>query len=170
MLAIVRGEAMPASPEQGAIAAACATRRKMPARAAQLFVEAFAAAPELAVALRIGYRYEAARAAALTGTGASEVAITEEACAQWRRRALRWLRDDLEAWDRHHAADADGRRARVEHVLQHWQQEADLAGLRDPARVERLPAAEQAECRALWRDVAALLERARPERAPESRR
>jgi hypothetical protein len=41
--------------------------------------------------------------------------------------------------------------------LQHWQQDTDLAGLRDGAAVARLPADERQACQQLWADVAELL-------------
>jgi hypothetical protein len=42
----------------------------------------------------------------------------------------------------------------------HWQQDSDLAGLRDPDAVARLPADERQACQQLWADVAALLKQA----------
>ena len=42
----------------------------------------------------------------------------------------------------------------------HWQQDTDLAGLRDAAALAKLPADQQKACTQLWADVAALLKRA----------
>jgi hypothetical protein len=42
-------------------------------------------------------------------------------------------------------------------MLQHWQKDAGLAGIRDPHAVAKLPADEQEACKQLWADVAALL-------------
>jgi hypothetical protein len=44
--------------------------------------------------------------------------------------------------------------------MQHWQQDSDLAGVRDAAALEKLPAEERAACAKLWADVAALLKKA----------
>ncbi len=42
----------------------------------------------------------------------------------------------------------------------HWQQDTDLAGIRDAAALAKLPADEQKACTQLWADVAALLKKA----------
>jgi hypothetical protein len=39
----------------------------------------------------------------------------------------------------------------------HWQQDTDLAAIRDAAAMAKLPAEEQKACSQLWADVAALL-------------
>jgi hypothetical protein len=44
--------------------------------------------------------------------------------------------------------------------LRHWQNDSDLAGVRDPEALARLPEAERAAWRKLWGDVADLLRRA----------
>ncbi|HMF13698.1 MAG TPA: hypothetical protein VKE94_15375 [Gemmataceae bacterium] len=49
--------------------------------------------------------------------------------------------------------------ALIRQTLQHWLKDPDLAGIRDPAAVSKLPADEQESCKKLWADVAALLER-----------
>ena len=45
-------------------------------------------------------------------------------------------------------------------MLQHWQNDIDLAGIRDEAALAKLPEAERKEWQGLWEDVKALLERA----------
>ena len=45
--------------------------------------------------------------------------------------------------------------------MKHWQQDSDLAGLRDEAPLAKLPEAERKACQALWGEVRALLDRAR---------
>ena len=44
--------------------------------------------------------------------------------------------------------------------MSHWQQDTDLAGIRDAAALARLPSQEQKACTQLWADVAALLKKA----------
>jgi hypothetical protein len=44
--------------------------------------------------------------------------------------------------------------------LSDWQQDSDLAGIRDKAALAKLPANERAAFTKLWADVAALLEKA----------
>ena len=45
-------------------------------------------------------------------------------------------------------------------IMRHWQQDADLAGLRDPDAVAKLPAEERQACRQLWADGATLRKQA----------
>ena len=49
----------------------------------------------------------------------------------------------------------------IAQTLQHWKADPDLAGLRDPAALAKLPEDEQNACRALWAEVDALLTKAR---------
>jgi hypothetical protein len=44
-------------------------------------------------------------------------------------------------------------------VLQHWQKDSDLASLRDPKKIAKLPADERERWNKLWADVAALLKK-----------
>jgi hypothetical protein len=47
-------------------------------------------------------------------------------------------------------------------ALAHWQEDADLIGIRDKAALEKLPPAEQQAFTQLWAEVAALLRPAEP--------
>jgi hypothetical protein len=47
------------------------------------------------------------------------------------------------------------------HTAAHRKTDRDLAGLRDPEALKRLPATEQSACRALWAEVDGLLKKAR---------
>jgi len=49
----------------------------------------------------------------------------------------------------------------VKEMLTFWQDEPDLAGLREPAGLERLAEDERKDCLALWADVGAVLARCR---------
>ena len=49
-------------------------------------------------------------------------------------------------------------------MLQHWQKDADLAGIRYQDAVAGLPADEQEACKQLWADVAALLKKVEEEK------
>jgi hypothetical protein len=50
-------------------------------------------------------------------------------------------------------------RSAAQQALQHWQADADLAGIRDRDAVTKLPAEEREACRQLWADVAELLKK-----------
>jgi hypothetical protein len=71
-----------------------------------------------------------------------------------RGQALVWLWDDLTSWARL-LGDSKARSA-AHQALTHWQQDPDLAGVRDPAALAQLPGAERAQWQKLWADVAAL--------------
>jgi hypothetical protein len=82
----------------------------------------------------IGQGEDAARASAAERT-------------RWRRHALEWLRGELTAWDKAVLGMPARVYPAVQQELRHWQQDADLTGLRDPEAVARLPDDEQEVCR-----------------------
>jgi serine/threonine-protein kinase len=121
--------------------------------AVRLYADAFTAEPKLADDLAAGHRFRAARFAALAAAGQGKDAqkLNEPECARLRRQALDWLRDDLAAWVR--AAD----RTPAPRALKRWQRDADLAGVRDPEALAKLPQPEREAWGRLWADVADLL-------------
>jgi tetratricopeptide (TPR) repeat protein len=126
---------------------------------ARLYADALAASPKLADDLGAGHRYNAARAAARAGGGHGEDApgLGEADGKQWRDQARQWLCAELAA--RVGSLDADPTAARlgVREALTRWQKEPDLASVRDPAELAKLPDAEREEWQRLWADVAALV-------------
>ncbi len=54
-------------------------------------------------------------------------------------------------------------------TLRHWQQDTDLAGLRDAAALAKLPADDQKAFTQLWADVAVLLKKAQTPATKESK-
>jgi serine/threonine-protein kinase len=156
--------------------------RSLYATAAQLFADAFAADPELPEALtnecrnraaREGVlldrvevldtecRYCAARCAALAGCriGEDVAAITVEERARWRQQARTWLRADLVAWSKSLVNGSEMERDLASRMLARWQNEPDLAGLRELPALDELPAEERNDCLALWHDVRIVLHR-----------
>jgi serine/threonine-protein kinase len=150
--------------------------------ASRLCADAFAADPELAdrettqclrraaqesdqsnrtEALLSEIRYRAARSAALAGCGLGKDDAKLSAAEQihWRKKALEWLRTDLVVLSK--TLDG-GRRADFDlakEMLTLWQDEPDLAGLREPARLEGLAEDERKGCLELWAEVRAVLAR-----------
>src|SRR5262249_6160003 len=107
-----------------------------------------------------GARYDAACAAVLAGCGRGEdpTRLTEEERDQFRKQALRWLTDDLAGLS---GLDARGLPAdQILGVVRRWQQDPNLARVRDEPEAKTLPETEQAEGRKFWADVAALQNRA----------
>jgi serine/threonine-protein kinase len=131
------------------------------AAAARFFGEVLDADPALAADLRAGHRYNAACSAALAGCGQGkdDPPPDADARARLRARALDWLKADLDSWE-HIAASAEGpARVSIIGMLNHWMDDADLAGVRNDGALGRLPREEQETWRALWARVAALRER-----------
>jgi tetratricopeptide (TPR) repeat protein/WD40 repeat protein len=158
--AILEGKDRPANDaERLALGRLCVLRyQKRYAASCRFYGEAFAHNARLADDMQEPDRYNAACAAALAGSGKGNDAagLDEKERARLRRQALDWLRADLALRAQQAASDKPQERASVRQELQHWQQDADLAGLRDPAAVAKLPAHEQPACRKLWADVAEL--------------
>src|SRR5262249_40644607 len=93
--------------------------------------------------------------------------LGDEERARWRQQAHDWLRADLALWGKHLKGKTPGAAA-IQKQLRRWQDDADLAGLRDVAALAQLPEAERQACRHLWADVAELLKQARgAEKRPE---
>src|SRR5262249_14127591 len=87
------------------------------------------------------HRYHAARSAALAGCGrsADAVGLDEKERAHLRKLALAWLRADVGAWAQI-VANNPAQRATARNVLTYWRGHADLACVRDPGELDKLPA------------------------------
>ena len=109
-----------------------------------------------------GHRYNAACAAALAGCGQGEDAgnLDEASRARWRQQALDWLRADLAREVKLADTDEAQARAAVQRTLRHWQQDPDLAGVRDEIALAQLPEPERQPWRKLWADVEVVLVKA----------
>jgi serine/threonine-protein kinase len=128
---------------------------------ARLYADAFAADPPLADDLAAAHRYNAARAAALAGSGhgADATGLAKEEGKRWRDQARLWMRVELAA--RKRALDEDPTAARwgVHETLTRWRKEPDLACVRDPGELNNLDVDERKEYVAFWAAVTALLSR-----------
>jgi tetratricopeptide (TPR) repeat protein len=131
------------------------------AAAARLLAAAFAADAKLADDLKAGHRYSAACDAALAAAGQGKDAekLNGKERARLRQQALDWLRAELALRSRQQQSGQPTDRAEVQRVLKHWQNDSNLAGLRDAA-LAKLPAEQRAACTKLWADVAALQKKA----------
>jgi serine/threonine-protein kinase len=159
--AVVQGKDKPAAADCLDLAELCFVKKHF-ATAARLYAEALAATPRLTEDLRAGHRFSAARAAALAGGGRGDDAagLGEPEREALRQQAREWLRLDLTAWAKKVDTGTEAERIRARKTLAPWRDDPDLAAMRDPAALGKLAPAERQECRALWRDLDALLERA----------
>src|SRR5262245_60170111 len=89
------------------------------------------------------------------GEDASQLDDAER--ARLRRQALGWLRADVALHKKRLETGKPADRAAVRDALREWQDDPDLAGIRDSAAVAALPAEDRIAIGALWAEVAALL-------------
>ncbi len=162
--AILEGKEQPADDaERLALARLCIQPfKKLYAAAARLFAEAFAHDAKLADDMQTQDRYNAACAAALAGCGMGNDAakLDDMERARLRQQAVAWLRADLMHWTKQAASDEPGDRDLVQKTLKHWQEDADLAGVREAEALKKLPADEREACQKFWAEVAELLKKA----------
>ncbi|MHC4938997.1 MAG: protein kinase domain-containing protein [Planctomycetota bacterium] len=127
--------------------------KKRHVEALRFSLDAFEREPGLIDDLAESHRHNAACMAALAGTGQGvDAADADESQRKaWRARALAWKRADLQAYRR-------GERQPLVDNLTHWQQDPDLAFVREHEHLARLPKPEAEQWHAFWRDVQAALD------------
>ncbi len=144
--------------ERVALLGICQTKG-MCAALARLYKELFATTPKMAENLRVGKRFAAAAAAAVAGCGggADGAQLNDEEKAQWRKQALTWLRQDLDAWTRKLKTANPQDRAEAKEILHLWRFTTELVSVRKPKALAKLPLEERQEWVALWHDHDRLL-------------
>jgi serine/threonine-protein kinase len=180
--AFLKGDYQPQDNDERLALLGICRSRGLCGAAARLFADAFEADPALADDLTMDClrrsqgpehpadpievfnapcRYLAARCAALAGCGVGEdgAKLSEAERTRWRKQARQWLRADLVAWTKMLDSDSPVARNLAKEMLTLWQNEPDLAGLREPAGLKRLAADERTGCLALWAEVGAVLAR-----------
>jgi hypothetical protein len=164
--AILAGNAEPADDLERVEYVTLAIYKQRPATAAR-FAAAILAdderlAPELEDLCLYNGACGAARAAA--GRGDDCRGLPDKVVVMLRHQALRWLRKDLAQY-KWRLEGGGGRALLVVRLqLEHWQVDDDLTTVRDPNALRDLPEDEQRAWQALWRDVAALLQKVPPAR------
>jgi serine/threonine protein kinase/Flp pilus assembly protein TadD len=155
----LEGKITPASPDELSELAEVCRVKGLYRAAAHFYKQAFVARPALAVDPRTERRYNSACVAALAaaGQGKDAAKLDDEERARLRRLALEWLRADLAAWRGLLDKEPDKRRAVIVQRMRHWQGDPDLAGVRGPEALARLPEAERPAWRELWAGVAGTL-------------
>jgi tetratricopeptide (TPR) repeat protein len=166
--AVLRGEDRPNDVAEQRTFARMAYDRKQFTMAARLWAEALSGDPKLADDRDAEFRYSAACAAALAacGQGKEDPKPDEATMAKLRRQALAWLKAELMAWGRLFDGGDPRARAGVARTLRRWKADIDLARVRDPDALARLPEAERAAWQTLWVEVEALLKRAEGRESP----
>jgi tetratricopeptide (TPR) repeat protein len=114
--------------------------------------------------LSTGFRYNSACYAALAATGLAKDSPPETERPALRRKALDWLRADLALRSKQCADDPKTAAESARKIL-HWLKDADLASVREPGELAKLPVEERAAWEKLWADARALLDAALPPEA-----
>jgi hypothetical protein len=159
--ALLQGKDEPGINAERLAVAQIASCGKHFAVATRLWARALESDPELGDR-QAQHRYHAACAAALAaaGRGKDEPSLDDAARAKLRRQALDWLKTELAVWDKLLASGPPQDRPFIVRTLKHWQKDGDLAGIRDQAALDKLPADEKKAWTQLWADVAVLLKKA----------
>jgi tetratricopeptide (TPR) repeat protein len=159
--ALLKGDYKPTTNGERLALAELCTNKKRYRASAGLYADAFAAGPKLADDLKTFHRYNAACVASLSAASLGEDAakLDDKERARLRKQALDRLRADLALWAKQLERCQPADRAGVRQQMKHWQQDSDLAGIRDAAALAKLPADEQKAFTQLWADVADLLKR-----------
>jgi hypothetical protein len=132
------------------------------AAATRLWARALESDPKLGDDRQAQHRYQAACAAALAaaGRGKDKPPLDEAARALLRRQALDWLNAERAAWDRFLESGSPQAGPHVVQKLSSWQQDSDLASIRDAAALAQLSVDERAAFTQFWADAAELLKKA----------
>jgi hypothetical protein len=151
--AIVAGKAGPAVDDRERMLRAYLCLVKgFPAAAARLYVEGFGARPEFVRDGSLEPRWHAIWAAALAGCGRGSdgVTLAEAERRHWRRQALAWLQAERDGWRPNLEGDNLSRRATARSTLGGWRSFRDLAPLREPAELQKLPEDERRDWQSFW--------------------
>jgi hypothetical protein len=139
------------------------TSHRQYAAAARFYSVTFTAYPHLLTGPQCPHRYRAACAAARAGCGQGRDAaeLDEESRAGFRRRALDWLRAELEA-RRRLLEQGPAQDLTLVHNMKDWLGDPSFVGVREPDALARLLEAERQAWQRLWADVRDTLARAVP--------
>jgi serine/threonine-protein kinase len=161
LTAVLKGEGAKDNSERLALAQRAYVTQQY-ASATGLWARAMEIDPKLADDRQAATRYNAACAAALAGCGKGKDNPTPDDASRvkLRRQALDWLNAELAAWSKIIESGSPQPGLIVVSTLKHWQEDSDLAGIRDAAALAKLPQEERALCKRLWADVDGLLSKA----------
>ena len=163
LAAIIKGPEQPRNEADRLELAGRAYQKSLYATAARLWADALAANPALSHDRQEQHRYNEACAAAKAGCGhgKDDPPADEPTRSKLRDQALRGLKAELAEWTTLVKSNNANARALVAQTLVHWQNDVDLAGIRDEKELTRLPESERSSFKQLWSDVDSLLREAR---------
>jgi tetratricopeptide (TPR) repeat protein/tRNA A-37 threonylcarbamoyl transferase component Bud32 len=158
LAAIIKGEKKPKSEAERLQLGQRAYNKGLHATAVRLWGEALEANPKLGEDRQLQLRYNAACAAVLAGCGMGKdnPPPDEAAKARLRKQALDWLEQEFSAWKQVSTIAGPSNSELVADTLAHWKKDADLASVRSPEALLRLPLDEQAAWEVIWEEVEVL--------------
>jgi serine/threonine-protein kinase len=146
--------------EQFALADLCQRYKKRYAAAVRFYSDAFAAGA--ALTSQRAYHAGCAAVLAASGKGEDDAKIDAKEKGRLHQQARAWLHDALKSQtERLEDADAKTRKA-VQQTLQHWQQDADLASVRDLKALTQLSQTERVAWQQFWAEVEILVGKSSP--------
>jgi serine/threonine-protein kinase len=160
--AILKGEQQPKDVRERLQLAQRASDLTLYTAAARFWQDALEANPRVGDDRQAQHRYNAACAAAQAGSGQGkdDPPPSDDQKTKLRQRALDWLTVERGVWAKLLETASNEQRGVIVKTLEHWQQDTDLAGIRDDAELSKLPQTERLAFRKLWADVSALLKKA----------
>lgn len=162
LAAILLGQQAPLEPDQKIDVAEVCRHKRLFADAARFYREAFEARAALAEDLASGNRRNAAIAAAQVGTdsrvGTDIQPLDPAAKADHRAQALGWLRADRDASVRILSEKDSEQHPVARRTLDIMLHHRDLACVRSPEALAKLPEAERVEWQKFWAEVSALMD------------
>jgi serine/threonine-protein kinase len=162
LAAVIRGDATKDNRERLELADR-AYEKRLYAACTRLYGEAFEADSNVAENRQAQHRYNAACAAVLAAGVKSTPTLPSPAKGEekFRSQARAWLEAELAAWTKLLASANREQRRAIAETLRHWQQDTDLASVRDEAALAKLREDERKAWMSLWANVDALLAKAR---------
>jgi tetratricopeptide (TPR) repeat protein/tRNA A-37 threonylcarbamoyl transferase component Bud32 len=154
--ALLEGKNKPASARQMLDLASLCARKRAFADALRFYRDGFAWDAGLAEDLDDDLRSDAADTAVLVAASQG----TDVARAKNRQQALEWLRADLKAWRKRLESGQPVDRKRVQQVMRNWLIAYEVASVRTPTALAKIPAEERAAWEQLWREVRDLRDQA----------
>jgi serine/threonine-protein kinase len=127
--------------------------RKQYAAAARLLAEKLPSEPALAENLSPEKYYRAGHLAVLAGGGSDAAKLDDKDRTRWRKQALEWLRTARVLWEKRTERGSASERAEAREQMRWWQQEPDLATVRDAPALAKLPEAERQAWHLVWAEI-----------------
>jgi hypothetical protein len=159
---ILKGDDRPGDNAERLVFAQMCFGTKRFAGAARLYAEALESDAGLVQDREARHRYRAACAAAraVAGRGQDDPAPDDGQKVKLRGQALAWLKAELAAWADSATPGSTQTRQDPFWMFQGWRSDGNLASVREPEALAKLPVAERKEWEALWAEVEAAIKRA----------